>query len=262
MNARRPSVPARAGKRASAADAVDIAMLLLAVFSVGLLLYVMFSDTASEGAAWLIIVDTSICGIFLAEFLWRWRSRGWERWFPLKQWYEILGMIPLAHPALRSFRLLRIVVIVVRLVRAADLAFGERFTFRLVDRMTEPIVNAIKRPITLAVLDEVANVLERGKYPQNLARSLRENSEQLRDLVTEKVQEDPTAGRIKLVPFHDQIVQSVVDTSMRVVLEVLADPRLDEFFSDVIRDNTAQIREAVARGEGEQPDGAPARVVS
>jgi voltage-gated potassium channel len=75
-------------------------------------------------------------------------------------------MIPIAHPALRGFRLLRIVVF--RLARTADRAFGER----LVERLSRPIVLAVKKPITIAVLDEVVKVVETGNYPQNLAARL------------------------------------------------------------------------------------------
>ncbi|MGH3519937.1 MAG: ion transporter [Haloechinothrix sp.] len=231
----------------------DWAMLALAIASLALLSYVMFFDTSESTERWVFIVDTAICGVFFIEFLWRWRAAGWERRFPLRNWYEILGMIPIAHPALRGFRLLRIVVIVFRIVRAADRAFGERFTYRLVERLSEPIVLAIKKPITLAVMDEVVKVVETGNYPQNIARSLGENSEELREIITEKVKADRQAGRIKLVPFHDELVGSVVDTALRVVLEVLTDPRIDSFFAHVVRENREQIRRAVQLGLHEQP---------
>ncbi|MBA0127313.1 ion transporter [Haloechinothrix sp. YIM 98757] len=227
-------------------------MLLLAIFSVGLLVYAMFSDRVDIDARWVLITDTSICGIFVIEFLYRWRANGWARKFPLRNWYEILGMIPVAHPALRGFRLLRLVVMIVRLVRAADRAFGERFVYRLVERLSRPIVLAIKKPITIAVLDEVVKVLETGNYPHNLARSLNENSDQLRAIVTEKVRNDPQAGRFKRVPFHDEIVESVVDTALRVTLEVLVDPRTDSFFAHVVRENREQIRMAVQEGLHEE----------
>lgn len=238
--------------RKSNVSVVDIAILLLAVFSVALLAYAMFFDAIDIDATWLIITDTAICGVFLIEFLFRWRAHGWERWFPLRNWYEILGMIPVAHPALRSFRLLRLIVIIIRLIRAADRAFGERFTYRLVARLSEPIVQAIKKPVTIAVLDEVVKVLETGNYPRNLARSLDENTDELRSIVTEKLREDPQAGRLKRVPFHDEIVESVVDTALRVILEVLTDSRTDSFFAHVVRENREQIRRAVQEGLHEQ----------
>jgi hypothetical protein len=235
-------------------SALDLAMLVLAAFSVGLLVYVSFFPHSAATAHRIFIVDTSVCGLFAVEFLWRWGKQGWDKKFPLRNWFEILGMIPIAHPALRGFRLLRVIVMVVRLGRTADRAFGEQFTQHLVERLSRPIVLAIKKPITIAVLDEVVKVVETGNYPQNLARSLGENTVMLRSIITEKLKNDPQAGRLSRLPFHDEIVHSVVDTTMRVILEVLADPRIDEFFAQVVRENREQIRLAVQLGLHEAGD--------
>ncbi|MBK1789241.1 ion transporter [Prauserella cavernicola] len=243
-----------AALRGRNANIVDYVMLALAVFSVALLCYVLFFDVSPEVSHTIFVIDTAICGIFLVEFLWRWRLHSWDKKFPLRHWYEILGMIPIAHPALRGFRLIRIVVVVVRLARTADRAFGERFTQRLIERFSRPIVLAIKKPITVAVLDEVVKVLETGNYPENLARSLGSNKEMLREIVTEKLRNDPQAGRLSKLPFHDEIVSSVVDTTIRVVLDVLTDERIDRFFAEVVRENREQIREAVQLGLHEDDD--------
>lgn len=229
----------------------DIAMLVLALVSLGLLLYVAFVPHSRATARWVFIVDTTICGVFLIEFLWRWRKARWQPKFPLRNWYEILGMIPIAHPALRGFRLIRVVVILVRLARTADRAFGERFTQRLVERFSRPIVLAIKKPVTIGVLDEVVHVLETGNYSSNIARSISENKATLRSVITEKLNEDPQAKRLSALPFHDQIVNSAVDISMRITLEVLADQRIDDFFAEVIQENRQQIRKAVQEGMNE-----------
>lgn len=234
--------------------AADWLVLVLALVSVGLLVYVTFFPHTRTTAHRVFIIDTSICGVFLLEFLWRWRKHGWEKFFPLRNWYEVLGMIPLAHPALRGLRLIRVVVVLMRLGRAADRAFGEQFTQRLIERIADPVVRAIKKPVTIAVLDEVVKVLETGNYPQNLARSLEENREGLRDIVSEKLQNDPQIGAIKHLPFHDEIVQRGIDTGFRVVLQVLADPRIDRFFSDVVSENRAQIRRAVELGLNDRSD--------
>lgn len=245
------SVAARGQRRVSFDD---LAMLVLALVSLGLLVYVTFFPHSESTADWVFVVDTSICGVFLIEFLWRWRNSRWERKFPLRNWYEILGMIPIAHPALRGFRLVRVIVVLLRVARTADRAFGERFTQRLVERMSRPIVLAIKKPVTIAVLDEVVKVLETGNYPRNLAHSLEENQETLRSIISEKFNEDPQAGRLSGLPFHDQIVGSVVDTGMRVTLEVLTDSRIDEFFAHVVRQNREQIRAAVEQGVHERDE--------
>src|SRR5947199_6043009 len=74
-------------------------------------------------------------------------------------------------------------------------------------------------------------------------------------MVAEKIRDDPTAGRLYLVPFHQRIIETASDTTLRVILEILADPRTDELVSDMLRDNITQIRQAVR----ERPDSPPAR---
>lgn len=227
---------------------LDVAMLALAVVSVGLLVWVAFFPHSPEFATAVFVTDTVICGIFAIEFAFRWRAAGWERWFPVRRWYEVLGMIPVAHPALRSLRLIRVVVIVVRLARTADRVFGEQFVQHHAERLARPIVRAIKKPITVAVLDEVVKVIGTGSFPRNIARSLDDNQEMLRGIVTEKLRDDPRAGALSRMPFHDEIVQTVVDTTMRVIVDVLTDPRTDRFVAEVVQENAEQIRRAVEDG--------------
>ena len=121
----------------------------------------------------------------------------------------------------------------------------EPFVVKLVNRASERAVATVKRPLTVAVLDEVAQVLTAGRYTRNIASALRENHEQIKLMVAEKVKQDPTAGRIGLVPFHDRLIDEVSETTLRVLLELLADPRTDELFSDLLRDNINQLRDAV-----------------
>ncbi|SHK18404.1 hypothetical protein SAMN05443637_103263 [Pseudonocardia thermophila] len=244
--------PVPSGRRVSP---VDVVMLALALASVGMLAYVEFFPHDAAVAHWVFVADAAVCGIFLVEFLVRWRRAGWERWFPLRNWFEVLGMVPVAHPALRGLRLLRVVVLLMRVARSADRAFGERFTQRLVERWSRPIVLAIKKPITVAVLDEVVKVLETGSYPQNIARSVERNRQLLREIVSESIKRDRATGVLARLPFHDEIVHGLIDTVMRVLVDVLTDPRTDAFFAELVRENQVQIRAAVVAGLHEQrPD--------
>ncbi|QWF83939.1 ion transporter [Amycolatopsis sp. CA-230715] len=230
----------------------DWVMLALAVVSVGLLGFMAFSPSARDTGLWIFYADSAVCALFLAEFAWRWRKRRWDMRFLVRNWYELFAMIPVAHPGLAGHQFLLVVLLLVRIGRAADRAVGEQFTYRLVDKLSEPIVRAIKKPVTIAVLDEVVKVLETGNYPENLARSLTANQDELRAIISEKLSEDRQLGKLRHIPFHDEIVRGVVDTSFRVVLEVLQDPRIDDFFSAVVRDNRLQIRQAVELGLNEE----------
>jgi hypothetical protein len=121
----------------------------------------------------------------------------------------------------------------------------EPWVVRLINRFSDRVVDTVKRPITIAVLDEVASVLQAGNYTRNIAAALRENRDEIKRMVAEKIKNDPSAGRINFVPFHDRLIDQAAETTLRVILEVLADPRTDELVSDLLRDNINQIRQAV-----------------
>lgn len=240
------------GLRPGNVRADDWVMFLLSVVSVGLLGFVLLVSPSRATAMGIFYVDSGICAVFLLEILWRWRKHGWSKKFLFRNWYELFAMIPFTHPSLAAHQFLAVVLLLVRIGRAADRVVGEQFTYRLVDKLSEPIVRAIKKPITIAVLDEVVKVLETGNYPENLAKSLNEHKAELQAIISEKVTEDPQLGKLKRIPFHGEIVHAVVDTSFRVVLEVLLDPRIDDFFSAVVRENREQIRRAVELGLNEE----------
>lgn len=130
----------------------------------------------------------------------------------------------------------------------------EPFVVRLINRASDRVVDTVKRPITIAVLDEVAEVLETGRYTRNIAAALQENREEIKLMVSEKIKEDPAAGRINLIPFHDRLIEQASETTLRVILEVLADARTDELISDMLRDNLKQIQQAVRNRGADRPE--------
>jgi hypothetical protein len=138
-------------------------------------------------------------------------------------------------------------VVVLTLVVWVLLKGGRRLPIagRIVDRATQRMVQSVTKPLTVAVLDEVAGVLRTGHYTRNVALALRENRKEIKHMVAEKIKTDRTAGAINLVPFHDRLIEQASETTMRVILEVLADPRTDELVSDMLRENVDQIRAAV-----------------
>ncbi len=95
------------------------------------------------------------------------------------------------------------------------------------------------------MLDEVVQVLQQGHYTQNIARALDENRDELRAMALEKIAADPEMRRFKRVPFFDDLIAATVESALRVVSDLLNDPRTDEFVADVLRENIAQIRSAV-----------------
>jgi hypothetical protein len=227
---------------------LDWLMLVLAIVSVGLLVWEMLGDVDESTRRLIFGIDYAICAIFAAEYLWRWHQSGWTVQYVKHNWYELLGMIPLQHPVLRGFRLfraMRILVLLARFGRAADRAMGDEFTYRLVNRFKNVIVQSISGAVTVAMLDEVREVLRQGQYARNIGRALQENQKELRAMISEKLQEDPRAGRLQRLPFAKDLTESIIDVALRLVEEVLKDPRTDELIADVLRENLDQIRASV-----------------
>ena len=76
-----------------------------------------------------------------------------------------------------------------------------------------------------------------------------ENHDELVALVAEKVRNDPSSRVVSHVPGYDTIVHQVSETTLRVLIEMLGDPRMDELVSDLLRNNLEQIKEAVREHE-------------
>lgn len=121
----------------------------------------------------------------------------------------------------------------------------EPFVVKAINRASERVVVVIKRPITIAVLDEVATVLYTGSYTRNIAASLNQNRDEVKAVLAEKIKQDPNGRGLGLVPFHDRIIDQFTETAVRVLIEVLADPRTEELVSEMVRDNVDQIRRTV-----------------
>jgi hypothetical protein len=111
--------------------------------------------------------------------------------------------------------------------------------------LAERLLDMIKRPLTIVVLDEVADVIQTGHYTRNISEALKENHDDLKALVAEKVRQDPNVRLIGRLPGYETVVGEVTETTLRVLIEMLDDPRTDELISDLLRNNLDQIKQAV-----------------
>ena len=233
-------------------NALDWLMLTLALVSIGLLVYESWWPVTELEREQIFLFDRIICGIFFVEFCTRWYAADDRRSFPLRNWYEILGMIPVSEPGIRGFRLFRIIRIVILLSRfgiAADRAFGEEFTYRLVKRFKNLIADAISGAVTIRVLDEAGQVLQKGTYTRNLARALETHSAEIEEVVVDRVVEDPDLGRIRHIPFFREIATTASRVTQRIMIDMLNDPRMDKLVADILQENIQQLKEAIREKE-------------
>ena len=132
------------------------------------------------------------------------------------------------------------------------------WVIRRINRLRDRLVAIVKRPITIMVLDEVADVIQTGHYTRNISDALIENHEELKRLVAEKVRQDPNVKLVGRLPGYDAIVGEVTETTLRVLIAMLDDPRMDEVVSDLLRNNLEQIKRAVRERQHEVMPDVPA----
>lgn len=129
---------------------------------------------------------------------------------------------------------------------------------RRINVLRDRAIRIVKRPITIMVLDEVVDVIRTGHYTKNVAAALVENQRELAELVAEKVRRDPNLRVVGHIPGYHLIVTEVTETTLRVIVEMLGDPRMDELVADLLRNNLEQIKEAVRQRDHEgQPTHVP-----
>lgn len=143
--------------------------------------------------------------------------------------------------------------IVSALVTAAIVRMGLRtpWVITRINRLRDRLVAVVKRPITIMVLDEVADVIQTGHYTRNISDALVENHDELKRLVAEKVRQDPSVRLIGRIPGYDAVISEVTETTLRVLIAMLDDPRMDEVVSDLLRNNLQQIKRAVRERQHE-----------
>lgn len=121
----------------------------------------------------------------------------------------------------------------------------EPFVVKLINRASDSVIDAIKKPVTIAVMEEVIDVIKAGRYTQNIASAIEENRTELEAMIAEKVRADPAARGLRLLPFHERLIDEASHATLRVLMQILVDPRTEELVSDILRDNINQLREAV-----------------
>ena len=114
------------------------------------------------------IIDLPFLILFWIEFSVRWslavRRRAHARWFffPIFNWYDVLGLIPVA--GFRPFRLLRAVSMYMRLQRSELSSVGKDIFSRTVLYFSNIITEEVSDRVALRILSEFREEIEDGTH--------------------------------------------------------------------------------------------------
>lgn len=219
-------------------------------------------------------LDLPFLLIFAAEFFIRWylalRRSTYSRWFffPILNWYDILGILPVKQ--LRFFRLFRLVSVYLRLSRSEHSIVGDDFISRTIKYFANIITEEISDMVALRILNETQEELREGTH-KRIIRTVAEAHRdalaaqlaiQIRDLLAnEQVRQQArefldanleqaveSATALRMMPVPDIVLRPLVNVVGQAVFSAFADT-LEATLS------SAEGQEAVRTMIGEAVDG-------
>jgi len=114
------------------------------------------------------MIDLPFLTLFWIEFVVRWwlalRRRLVAKWFffPILNWYDLLGLVPLAY--FRVFRLLRVVSMYMRLRRSDRSVVGRDVFSRAVAYVSNIITEEVSDRVAVRLLSELREEIEDGTH--------------------------------------------------------------------------------------------------
>ncbi len=236
----------------------DWLMVVLAVASLAILIVEGAFDWALEPGhrRALLMADLAIVGVFVVEFAVRLARAPKKLGFIVSNWYDIVGMIPVSHPMLRSFRLLRllrIVVITSRFVRATNRTFGEMTVEAIASRYRDILVQAIGDQLILQSLDVLEGPLGRSRLPATVGATLSHRREDLREAVKRGLQNIPVVRRMVRLRWSNDILQAMENVSLEVVVGVLESDEVNRTIQQSILSGLEELRRSVRDKEASKP---------
>lgn len=241
---------------------VDWLMVGLALLSVLMLIVEQaFYATFAAAPAWrfgILGFDLAVCALFGLELAIELR-RASDKWHYLKShWYDVLGMIPIAHPMLRSLRLLRLVRMAVlsgRLVRAHRRSFGDALVAATVLRFREVVVDALSGAVVLRGLGMVEPVLVNARIAERVGELLEGQRREIHLRVQQRMEVQGVKGQLLQVGPVRNMVNAAVDAAVDAAILTLRSEEANHLVQETTRLAFDEMRLQIhRRDEGAGPE--------
>jgi hypothetical protein len=208
------------------------------------------------------IIDLPFLTLFWIEFLVRWylalKRRTHAKWFffPLFNWYDVLGLIPSRH--FRVFRLLRAVSMYMRLRRSELSGVGKDVFSRSVAYLSNIITEEVSDRVALRILTELHDEIADGTHARIVRDTVEPRRSQIERVVSGQIRElltdEATVDRFReLLRLNLEHAVSRSEALRSVPLPQAVLRPLIRFTGEVILDTTLEtITTTIASEEGER----------
>lgn len=218
---------------------------------------------------WFWLLDLPFLLLFWVEFTVRWihalRRRTYARWyfFPIFNWYDVLGLIPVA--VFRPFRLLRAVSMYMRLRRSALSSVGKDIFTRTVLYFSNIITEEVSDRVAIRILSEFHEEISDGTHSRIIRSVVEPRKEEIEAVLADQIRQTLTApdtlDRLRslvMLNLDNAVAESealraiplpkvVLRPAVRAVGEVILDATLETVTATLeSAEGEAAVREAAA----------------
>ncbi|MCB1137919.1 MAG: hypothetical protein KDK23_04150 [Leptospiraceae bacterium] len=225
----------------------DYFLLSLVVIDTLLLLlrgsYDVFLDRRVSLA--LIGFDFFVLTLWGLDFLRRlWKEE--DRWkFLTRNWYEVIGLIPIVM--LRPFLLLRGVKLGIAFYKLGKASedVSQSLTREITFRFRDIIVDTIADAVFLQSLGRVEEVMSRLDYAELARKAFKNHQEELDALVKESLHTKSMMGELSRIPFMDGVVNRIGGDVSKIISEVLEAEVAGSIMKEITRGILAEMHDRV-----------------
>lgn len=197
----------------------------------------------------IVAADLSILLLFAGEFVYEIRRASNKVVYARNHWYEIVGMVPIAHWGLRAFRLVRLLRMYV-VERYPEEVEPERdWSYALVRGLImhyrNVLLEEITDPIIMTSLNVIEDPLARAEHAKALGASIRERRENIHAIVLDSVTNTKGLRTFARTRYGQDIVRAVTESTLETTIHTLESEELNKVISDSIREVLDEVRSKV-----------------
>lgn len=245
----------RLSRGLEAGDAGDLVLLALAAVDVLLLfaldVYAAFLPATVDRA--IVVSDLVLVGVFALAFVVDLGRASDPRSYVRTHWYDLVGLVPIAHWALRGFRLVGLLRIYVVRTRSVDPTSAEGWPDALARlllvRYRDVQVEEIADPIVLATIRRLRGPIVRARWTGTIAGSLASRRSEIRASVGDALAQDPRVGRLARTGPGRRLVDEVTGATLDATIQTLGSEEVNDVVAHAIDGVLEDVHRQVEEGD-------------
>ncbi len=197
----------------------------------------------------IVAADLSILLLFAGEFAYEIRRSSNKVAYARNHWYEIVGMVPIAHWGLRAFRLVRLLRMYVVNRYPEEVEPNRDWSYALVRGLImhyrNVLLEEITDPIIMTSLNVIEGPLSRAQHAKAIGHSIDERREKIHAIVLDSVSNTKGLKTFARTRYGQDIIRTVTASTLETTIHTLESEELNDVISDSIREILDEVRSKV-----------------